>query len=108
MVPEVRAWALGLWDAGELVSRAVHRWRLVVHTIPRVGLGWLQRDELYRDEFHEVPALRISQTEKGHTVGLDGVRYVDRIEAQCGTRGTRPAGSEMPHPSQGFINGALA
>ena len=42
MVPEVRAWALDLWDAGELVSRAVHRWRLVVHTIPRVGLGWLQ------------------------------------------------------------------
>lgn len=44
-----------------------------------------------------------------YTLNLERVKYVDRIEAQCGTRSSKThSPQEMPQSSQVFLNGVLA
>lgn len=54
MVPEARAWALGLWDLGMTCAQ--------VHTCSAYNsYGWSGLASGYRDVLHEVPDLRIPQ-----------------------------------------------
>lgn len=44
-----------------------------------------------------------------YTLNLDGVKCVDRIRAQCGTKSSKAHWlQEMPQSSQNFLNGVLA
>lgn len=45
---------------------------------------------------------------EGQTPDSNRVKYVDRSRLRVGREAARPAGPEMPHPSQSFINGVLA
>lgn len=60
----------------------------------------------YRDVLYEASALGYHRTGEGHTLDLDSKWIGSRLSVE--PEAARPAGPEIPHPSQGFLNGVLA